>query len=223
MTQTLKKPDIEAQDVNEYYTKYFKDTEALRLVVLDYLFRNIGFVTSKEKIRAITDSEYIQISKALNVPRVLVYRFITRFLVNLVRIRKFFKQNANLLTSKHQGIKVRIYLHKFHRLAPVFDYRRARENARRLQLKLDHLCFRPQIMTQVAVVVFVTDLLDDCSSRSECKIIQSNLRVLCSCSAYAFHRTRNKIGLTVNYKKDLIFKNLILNKINECEKNGRTS
>jgi len=203
MTQTIEKPSIETQDIDEYYTKYFKAQDTIRPVVLDYLFRNIGFVTYNEKIRAISDSEYTLISEATKVPKVLVQRFITRFLVDLIRIRKFFKENARLLTSRHQDLKVRIYLHKLHRLAPVFDYKRGKENANRLQMKIKQLYFCPQIMTQIAVVIFITDLLDTRPSRLLCKIIQANLRVLCSCSAYAFHRTRNKIGLTTEYFKSI--------------------
>lgn len=203
MSQTLKKPIIKTHDINEYYLKFFKDSIALRPVVLDYLFRNITFASNNEKIRAVTDSEYNQITEATNVPKIIVHRIVSGFLVDLIRIKKFFRKNAKLFCSRHQTRKVRVYLHKLHRLAPVFDYRRARENARRLEIKLNQLCFRPKIMTQVAVVIFITDFLDNNQSRTLFKIIQSNLRVFCNCSAYAFHRTRNKIGLTTNYIKNL--------------------
>ncbi|MFX0002942.1 MAG: hypothetical protein ACFE9C_05760 [Candidatus Hodarchaeota archaeon] len=204
MTQTLKKPNSKVQDTDEYYTKYFKDAEAYRPVILDYLFRHICFVTHGEKVRVITNSEYNLISKETQIPKVLVQKFISRFLDDLIGIRKFLKENQRLLCSRHQDRKVRIYLHKLYRLAPVFDYKRARENAHRLELKLDQLFFRPQIMTQLAIVIFITDLLDSHPSRRVDKIVQSNLRVLCSCSAYAFHRTRNKIGLTADYTKNLL-------------------
>jgi hypothetical protein len=203
MSQTLKKPIIKAHDINEYYLKFFKNSRASRPLVLDYLFRNITFVSNNEKIRAITGSEYHQITEATNIPKIIVHRIISRFLVDLIRIKKFFRKNAKLFSSRHQTRKVRVYLHKLHRLAPVFDYKRARENAKRLEIKLSQLYFRPQIMTQVAVVIFITDLLDNKLSRAHFKIIQSNLRVFCNCSAYAFHRTRNKIGLNSDYIKKL--------------------
>jgi hypothetical protein len=203
MSQTLKKSIVKTHDMNEYYIKYFKDKSAIRPVVLDYLFRNISFASYNEKIRALTDSEYNQICEATNAPKIIAHRIISCFLVDLIRIKKFFKENAKLFCSRHQARKVRIYLHKLYRLAPVFDYKRARENARRLEIKLNQLCFRPKIMTQVAVVIFITDLLDNNQSRTPFKIIQSNLRVFCNCSAYAFHRTRNKIGLTAKYIKNL--------------------
>jgi hypothetical protein len=190
-------------NTDEYFAKYFKTKNTFRPIVLDYLFRSITFINQNHKIRALTNYEYTQISEAINIPIILVRRFITRFLVDLIRIRKFFKENSRLLRSKYQNRKVRIYLHKFHRLAPIFDYKRAMVNARQLQKKLKQLYFRPQIMTQIAVVIFITDLLDKKPSRVFCKIIQSNLRTLCNCSAYAFHRTRNRIGLTADIIKNL--------------------
>ncbi|MFX0023701.1 MAG: hypothetical protein ACFE9S_15345 [Candidatus Hermodarchaeota archaeon] len=202
MSQTLKKSTIKAHDIDEYYAKYFKDPKAFHPIVLDYLFRNVTFASNNDRIRAITASEYNQICEATNVPQIIVHRIISCFLVDLIRVRKFFKENAKVFSSRHQARKVRIYLHKLHRLAPVFDYKRARENARRLEIKLSQLCFRPQIMTQVAIVIFITDLLDK-RSRVHYKIIQSNLRTFCNCSAYAFHRTRNKLGLTATYIRNL--------------------
>ncbi|KKL46730.1 hypothetical protein LCGC14_2342630 [marine sediment metagenome] len=62
-------------------------------------------------------------------------------------------------------------MHKFYRLAPVFDYNRARENSRILKLKLDALCFWPHMTTQVAVVIYITDKLD--LSQKD-KILQTN-------------------------------------------------
>jgi hypothetical protein len=87
---------------------------------------------------------------------------------------------------------MKIYLHKFSRFAPVFDFHRAKQNACILEMKLNRICFWPQFMTQIAIVIYVTDLND---SRFEKKIKQTNLRALCGCSAYAFHRSRNKLGL----------------------------
>ncbi len=47
-------------------------------------------------------------------------------------------------------------------------------------------------MTKIAIVIYVTDLKDP---QVEKPIKQTNIRALCGCSAYAFHRTRNKLGL----------------------------
>jgi len=98
--------------------------------------------------------------------------------------------HPEILHSKAQTLPILLW--RLHRIAPVFDYKRAKENTKRLQKKLNQLCFWPQVMTQLAIVLFITDQLDTTQPQ---KIIQVNLRALCSCSGYAFHRTRNKIGL----------------------------
>ncbi len=200
MTQTLKKQDIKVDTIDDYYNTYYKAQNKIKPVVLNYLFRNISFLTRKEKIRALTKLEYSQISRRINIPRVLVHKFVSEFLVNLLRLKQFIRTNSTILNSKVQERKVRLLLYKLYRLAPIFDYKRAKENATILKIKLDQLFFWPQIMTQIAVVIFITDLLD---KQQEQKIIQANLRSLCSCSAYAFHRTRNKLGLTAEFVNNL--------------------
>lgn len=200
MTQTLKKQQSNVSSSAEYYNKFYKSPQDLRPIVLNYLFRNITFVTRKEKIRALDLIEYREISNNIGVPVNLVHMFVSRFLVNLILLKTFLNNNQEIFNSKDQNRKVRIYLHKIHRVAPVFDYKRARENAKRLKMKLDQLFFWPQTMTQIAITIFVTDLLDKIKEQ---KIIQANLRSLCCCSAYVFHRTRNKIGLTSCYIKNL--------------------
>jgi hypothetical protein len=179
---------------------FYKSQNHLKPRVLNYLFRYITFLDHREKIRTLTDGEYGQLFKDIEIPVIIIHKFISRFLVDLIRFRKFLASHPNILSSKSQDRIVRICLHKLYHLAPVFNYRRAKENAKRLKSKLDRLCFWPQVMTQVAIVIYITDLLD---SSYEQKIIQTNLRTLCSCSAYAFHRTRNKLGLTTEYTKTI--------------------
>lgn len=201
MAQTIKKKYIDVRDSSDYYNKFYKSQNGLKPIVLNYLFRNIAFVTNQEKIRALVTTDYEAITKNTNIPIKLIHKFISSFLIDLLRFKKFIRKNPQILNSKKKNRKVRIYLHKFFRIAPVFDYKRARENARILKLKLDKLFFWPQIMTQIAIIIFITDLLDKNNSQ---KIIQTNIRALCDCSAYAFHRTRNKIGLTSKYIKKLL-------------------
>lgn len=200
MTQTLKKEDFEVESINDYYNNYYKSQNKLKPIILNYLFRNISFLTIREKVRVITTSENKRISEALNIPVKLVHKFISEFLIGLLNFRKFINNNPKVLHARDQNQIINIILHRFYRLAPVFDYKRAKENARRLKDKLDTLFFWPQLMTQLTIVIFITDLIAKSEPQ---KIIQSNLRALCSCSAYAFHRTRNKIGLTSKFIKSL--------------------
>lgn len=201
MVQTLKKQFIDVRDSSDYYNKFYKYQNGLKPTVLNYLFRNIAFVTNQDKIRALATTDYENITKNTNIPVKLIHKYVSCFLIDLLGFKRFIRKNPQILNSKKQNRKVRIYLHKFYRIAPVFDYRRARENARILKLNLDKLFFWPQIMTQICIIIFITDLLDKNHPQ---KLIQTNIRALCDCSAYAFHRTRNKIGLTSKYIKNLL-------------------
>jgi hypothetical protein len=161
-------------------------------IVLNCLFREICFVSHPQNIRTLTSQEYKDIAKSIDLPISLIHSVISKFLVNLIYFRRFLRSYSFTYSYTKSLRKLQIYLHKVHRFAPIFDYSRAKENARILKNILDIKCFLPQFTTQLAVVVFVTDLKD---KSHEKKIIQTNLRVFCNCSAYAFHRTRNKLGL----------------------------
>ncbi|MHA2339345.1 MAG: hypothetical protein ACXACX_18735 [Candidatus Hodarchaeales archaeon] len=160
--------------------------------MLNCLFRDYSFFTPRQELRAIPLIELRGIAGTTKIPVKIIDSVVSKFLIELNDMREFFKANSVSYTPLTHLRKMNIYLHKFHRFAPVFDFKRAKQNARILEIKLNHLCFWPQFMTQIAVVLYVTDLND---SRSERKIKQTNLRALCGCSAYAFHRTRNKLGL----------------------------
>jgi hypothetical protein len=201
MTQTLKKEAFEFGDIEEYYKKFYKSQHKLKSIVINHLFRNISFITSKDKIRAITESEYEEISNDLHIPKILVHKFISKFLIRLLKMRKFIQINPGVLHTEDREKLINLFLKRYHRLAPIFDYQRAKINASILKKKLKILCFWPQLMTQLAIIVFITDHLD--KNQKE-KLKQADIRALFNCSAYAFHRTRNKIGLTPNYLKNML-------------------
>jgi len=161
-------------------------------IVLNCLFRDFSFFTPLQEIKELPLIELRGIAGATKIPVKVIDSVVSKFLIELKYVRNFLKSNPVSYTPFSHLRKMRIYLHKFNRLAPVFDFRRAKQNARILETKLSHLCFWPQFMTQVAIVIFITDLND---LQFEKKIKQINLRALCGCSAYAFHRTRNKLGL----------------------------
>jgi hypothetical protein len=201
MTQILKKDIFNVDNIKEYYQKFYKNSKKQKSVILNYLFRNITFLTSSDKIRTITKDEYIQISNELNIPKSLIHKFISQFLVSLLNLRKFIQMNPDVLHIKDHTQPLKIFLRLFYRLAPIFDYKRARINILILKKKLNVLCFWPQLMTQAAIVIFITDYLDKTQIK---KLKQANIRALCHCSAYAFHRSRNKIGLTPKVLKNLL-------------------
>ena len=160
--------------------------------VLNCLCREVCFIVDFEKIKAVPEPEMRRVASLVGLPYNLVRSVITKFLVNLVYFRRFLRSYKFTYDYTKSLRKLTIYLHKLHRLAPTFDFKRAKRNARILKNVLEHHCFLPQFTTQIAIVMFVTDINDRSVEKN---IIQSNLRLLCNCSAYAFHRTRNKIGI----------------------------
>lgn len=188
MTQIIKKEYTWISPL----TTLEKSQHEVEKIVLNYLFREICFVSHPQKIRALTSREYKDLADNTKLPVDLIHSVISKFLVNLVYFRKFLRSYSFTYGYTRSLRKLQIYLHKLHRFAPIFDYPRAKENARILKNNLDRKCFLPHFTTQLAVVLFVTDLNDN---EREKRIIQTNLRIFCNCSAYAFHRTRNKLGL----------------------------
>lgn len=188
MTQIIKKDYTWISPL----TTIGKSQQEVKEIVLNYLFREICFVSHPQNIRALTTQEYKDINESFDIPISLIHSVISNFLVDLVYFREFLRSYSFTYNYTKSLRKLQIYLHKLHRFAPIFDYSRAKENARILKNILNKKCFLPQFTTQLAVVLFVTDLND---KEHEERIIQTNLRVFCNCSAYAFHRTRNKLGL----------------------------
>ncbi|MCP6719399.1 MAG: hypothetical protein KJI71_04155 [Patescibacteria group bacterium] len=165
---------------------------AVRNMVLNYVFRDYSFFTPDSQVREIPLIELRGIAGTTKIPLKVIDSIVSKFLTELKHVRGFFKNNSVSYTPFSHLRKMKIYLHKFYRLAPVFDIQRAKINAQILATKLTRICFWPQFMTQVAVVIYITDLNDSNFWR---KLRQTNIRALSDCSAYAFHRTRNKLGL----------------------------
>jgi hypothetical protein len=170
----------------------FEFRREVRNKVLNSLFRDYSFFTPLQEVRELPLIELRGIAGITRIPVRVVDSVVKKFLIDLKGIRQFFKYNTVSYTPLNRLRKMEIYLHKFNRFAPVFDFPRAKQNAQILETKLSYLCFWPQFMTQLAIVIYITDLNDP---QYEKKIKQTNLRSLCGCSAYAFHRTRNKLGL----------------------------
>ncbi|MFX1427210.1 MAG: hypothetical protein ACFFBE_12220 [Promethearchaeota archaeon] len=169
-----------------------KPPQELKKRILNCLFRNYCFVSQVQKIRALTTQEIGDIALNTGISSTLVHSIISKFLVNLIYFRKFLHSYQFTYEYTKSLRKLQLYLYKLHRIAPVFDYARAKENARILKNLLVRHFFLPQFTTQLAIVVFVTDIND---KKYVNKIIQTNLRFFCDCSAYAFHRTRNRLGI----------------------------
>jgi len=192
MTQALKNQDYKARQDSKHNIIRHQVQEEYKKLILNYLFRNVAFTNQKGKVRTIPEIRQRVMSSKLKIEIKTINRVIIKFLVDLVNIKRFVEENGHFGYSKKPRILVQTYLHKLYRLAPVFNFKRARENAKILKQKLDTLYFWPRISTQVAVIIYITDKLDPFQ---ESKILQTNLRTFSNSSAYAFHMTRNKIGL----------------------------
>ena len=192
MTQTVRKHNFGTLSKFDYSDLGLESQNDLRPFLLNNLFRQFSFATYNQKVSALRPIEYIRLTSVTKVPVKIIYPIVKGFLVELVYFKRFLKEHTFTYDQTANLDELQTYLHKIHWLAPVFDFKRAKENARILKIKLQDLCFFPQFTTQIAIVVFVTDLND---KEHEKRIVQANLRLLCDCSAYSFHRTRKKLGL----------------------------
>lgn len=179
--------------IQSYSKKYLKSA------VLNTFLREDSVRFSRVNAKSLS---YDVMTKSLGTPRWFVEKILDNFFKNLVFLRKFLNECAFKWPRDYKRLfrKSRVYLHKIHRLAPIFDYSRARANLKILQSMLARNSFWPHLSTQLAIVVYVTDLLDENYSRDN-KIIQQNVRLICNCSAYAFHRTRNLLGINLMHEK----------------------
>ena len=69
-----------------------------------------------------------------------------------------------------------------------------KENIRILHDIFSKAMFWPKITTQIAITIYITDKKSDKTDF----LLQKNIQAICSCSAYAFHRTRNKLQDLLN-------------------------
>ncbi|MBA7675184.1 hypothetical protein ES703_83414 [subsurface metagenome] len=83
-------------------------------------------------------------------------------------------------------------MHKIHRFAPMFDYKRAKANLRVLYKLFSRQTHFPNISTQLALVVYITDELDRDNKH---KLLQKNIRSICCSSAYAYHNAKNRLDI----------------------------
>jgi len=171
-------------------------TPLVRERVLNYFFRCESLVDNNGSVIDLNHLLVENIAKETQIPGDLVLKVLVEFLRRVTYFKQFLE--SGLITwapGKQQLLrKVRVYLHKAHRVAPVFDYNRAKRNLELLHVLLGRKFFWPHVPTQLALIIFVTDRNDPNLSDKD-YILQKNLRALCSCSAYSFHMARNKLGI----------------------------
>ncbi len=192
MTQTVRKHNFGTLSKFDYSDIGLESQNDLRPFLLNNLFRQVSFATYNQNVSSLRPLEYNKLASTTKLPVKIIYPIVKGFLVELVYFKRFLRKHAFSYNETAELDELITFLNKVHKLAPVFDFKRAKENARILKIKLQEICFFPQFTTQLAIVVFVTDLNDKYHKK---RIVQANLRLLCNCSPYSFHRTRNKLGL----------------------------
>lgn len=164
--------------------------------VLNYLFRKKSFVDSHENIVVLSDFTIKKISQEVNVPFNTTEGIINQCLLNIFYFKRVLNCVRFIWNNDMEKLKrrLRVYLYKAHRIAPMFDYKRARTNSETLITLMNRSCYFPRFTTQLALVIFVTDMNNQYKIFNT-PILQRNLRAFCDCSAFAFHRARNKLKI----------------------------
>lgn len=186
MTETLLKPIVDVEE-----SEIITPSKVIKQRVLEYIFRNIPF-TQANRVTHLSLDKYRQLRTALNIPIPIIRDIYTRFVVDLTHFKVFQHRYTIGVGLKSPLRKSLVYLWKVYRIAPVFDYSRAKLNLKSLIVLLSRLNYWPQIMTQVAVTLYITEV----NSATLKKLIpQNKICILCDCSPYAFHRCRNKVRI----------------------------
>ncbi len=165
--------------------------------ILNYLLRSFSLL-NRVSIDdfSMTDKELAKLASSsghgLNIVREIVEDF-------LRRLRYYREFLANIKIKWHHDPatlfrKVRIYLHKTHKLAPVFDYNRAKVNLKKLHAVFWRCGRWRQISTQLAIVIYLTDRRRKGDSY-ERNLLKDNVRAITNCSAYAFYRTKENLKI----------------------------
>ena len=160
--------------------------------ILDYFMRMYPLTKYDTKLITRSDQELADIAEKIGLPYNQVFAYIGRFLAQITHFRKLLHGCKIRRGSGNMERKTRIYLHKIHRFAPVFDYKRAKANLRVLYRLLSIQRHFPSISTQLALVIYITDELD---KDKKVKLLQKNIRSICSSSAYAFHKAKNRLNI----------------------------
>ena len=183
---------VRGTDPQDGFTKSF----LVKKAILEHFFRCESLIDNNGKVVKLDYILVLNIAKETHISGNIVFEVMGQFLERVVLFKQFLESGLIVWAPGKQQLyrKVRAYLHKVYKLAPIFDYDRARKNLKLLHVLLGRKFFWPHVPTQLALVIFVTDR-NDPNLTDNNYILQKNLRALCSCSAYSFHMARNKLGI----------------------------
>ena len=195
MSETAKKL---YKNIEIFPNKAF-NIKSVKKIILDYFLRNFYFDNCEDKKNNSKSFILEKIASKFLLPKQIIEPIIRNFLLDI----RYFNIFINSCKIRHNPLslerQIKVYLYKVHRIAPVFDYKRALVNLKSLLILCKKYNFWPQISTQLACIIYITDVKD----LIEKKIIQKNIRRITGCSAYAFHKVRNVLGIDVLLKKKI--------------------
>jgi len=160
--------------------------------ILDYFMRMYPLTKYDTTLITRSDQELADIAEKIGLPYNQVYMYIRQFIAQVAYFRKLSQGCKIRRGSGNMERKTRIYLHKIHRFAPVFDYKRAKANLRVLYRLFSRQRHFPSISTQLALVIYITDELE---RDKKDKLLQKNIRSICCSSAYAYHNAKNRLDI----------------------------
>lgn len=186
---TLSKQIVEKNEVTELGLN--------REAIINFFFRFESLVDENNIIRAPDSLNLEKIAQGTNSSRGVVLYILTSFFRDMKDFHEFLTTRFENWTpgQRHIYDKLKIYLKRLYVTAPIFNYQRAKKNIDVLHYLLSKNYYWPHITTQLALLIFVTDR-NDANVQKRAYILQKNLRMLCTCSAYAFHNARNKLNIS---------------------------
>ena len=161
-----------------------------RSQILDCLMRKFALTKNSTSRITLSKEDLMILSSEISLSYGVINKFVNDFFWQLKHFKRFL-HNCKIKYASGTK-KALIYLHKIHKLAPVFDYRRAKANLRTLYRLCSRENFWPSISTQLAIVIYITDKLD---KNRQKRLMQKNIRTICDCSAYAFHEAKNNLNI----------------------------
>ena len=186
---TLTKQFVEKNDATELGLN--------RETIINFFFRYESLVDDSNIIRAPDSLNLEKIARGTDSSKSVVLYIINSFFRDMKNFHEFLTTRFEDWTpgQKHIYEKLKIYLKRLYATAPIFDYKRAKKNIDILHYLLSKKYYWPHITTQLALLIFVTDR-NDVNVQKQAYILQKNLRMLCTCSAYAFHSARNRLNIS---------------------------
>lgn len=165
--------------------------------VINYIFRKSRFTDVHGDVVIFPDRIIKKICQEIKITIEAADQVINEFLLNTICFKRLL--NCASLSWNHNIAKLRrklkVYLHKAYRIAPIFNYKRAVKNSETLIKLMQKRFHFPRFTTQLALIIFVTDA-NNKNKLFDTPLLQKNLRALCDCSAYAFHRARNLLKIS---------------------------